>query len=146
MARGGPRSESPFTEGARELIRKPRPLAVIRNRPLNSVALLASLYITALHFQPHCVQFTSVQFKNSRTVPDVVVVERSVGQPGRSTWESRHIWNPVGVKLVKQKSDVTIPMCFTAPPLQRTALSDQAQPCPYILHGAYYMTDRDSGP
>ena len=28
----------------------------------------------------------------------------------------------------------------------RTASSNQAQPCPYILNGAYYMEDRDSGP
>ena len=32
-------SEAPSRRGARELIRKPRPLAVIRNRRLNSVAL-----------------------------------------------------------------------------------------------------------
>ncbi len=50
-------SLTPFTEGCagvtRELMTKPRPLAVIRNRRLNSVALLVPL---------HSVQFSSVQF------------------------------------------------------------------------------------
>ena len=40
-----------LTRGARELIIKPRPLAVIRNRRLNSVALLVPL---------RSVQFSSV--------------------------------------------------------------------------------------
>ena len=46
---------TPFTEGARELMTKPRPLAVIRNRRLNSVALLAPLSY---------VQFSSVQLNS----------------------------------------------------------------------------------
>ena len=41
---------------AREHITKPRPLAVIRNRRLNSVALLAP---------PPSVQFSSVQFSSA---------------------------------------------------------------------------------
>ena len=31
-------------------------------------------------------------------------------------------------------------------PTSKTALSDQAEPFPYILHGAYYVKDRDSRP
>ena len=39
----GTNTDDPFTEGRPELITKPRPLAVIRNRRLNSVALLDPL-------------------------------------------------------------------------------------------------------
>ena len=34
----------------------------------------------------------------------------------------------------------------SAPSIQHTALSDQAQSCPCILHGVYYLKDRDSRP
>ena len=42
--------------GAQELIRKPRPLSVIRNRRLNNVALVA-----------HTTQFSSVQYTRLRS-------------------------------------------------------------------------------
>ena len=41
--RGALTTPRPSRRGARELITKPRPLAVIRNRRLNSVALLVAL-------------------------------------------------------------------------------------------------------
>ena len=69
---GGQVSTIPYQSIARELITKPRPLAVIRNRRLNSVALLALL---------RSVQFSSVHTLATATSRMVSTNARSVRTP-----------------------------------------------------------------
>ena len=96
----------PSRRGARELMRKPRPLAVIRNRRLNSVALLVPL--------------RSVQFRPCHTIPDITI-------PAVLLFD-------VNITFTVQFSSVQFTLCCTIPPLctsQASVIAVQVcVPCP----------------